>query len=116
MSIIIKPCKSCGSINLYIKEKSGTHMIYCKDCNTYQCNVPKKDLDFVKDTIDDWNTSVIVEQRLNNDDGVRLTTDDILERRNIEKIYKLHKSNGKANTEEERIIVKNFIHKLVELL
>ena len=54
MPVVIKPCKSCGSINLYIKEKSGTHMIYCKDCNTYQCNIPKKDLDFAAHTIEEW--------------------------------------------------------------
>lgn len=53
MPVVIKPCKSCGSISLYIKEKGGTNMLYCKDCNTYQCNIPKKDLDFAVHTIEE---------------------------------------------------------------
>ena len=102
MSIIIKPCKSCGSINLYIKEKGGTNMIYCKDCNTYQCNVPKKDLEFAVHTIEEWQCSVEVEKRLANTNNSRTLT-------KTEMAYELVKDASKED-------VKMLIQKLLELL
>lgn len=102
MSIIIKPCKSCGSINLYIKEKSGTYMIYCKDCNTYQCNVPKKDLEFAAYTIEEWQCSSEVEKRLANANNSRVLS-------KTEMAYELVKDASKED-------VKMLIQKLLELL
>lgn len=102
MSIVIKPCKSCGSINLYIKEKGGTNMIYCKDCNTYQCNVPKKDLEFAVHTIEEWQCSSEVEKRLANANNSRALT-------KTEMAYELVKDASKED-------VKMLIQKLLELL
>ena len=102
MSIVIKPCKSCGSINLYIKEKGGTNMIYCKDCNTYQCNVPKKDLEFAAHTIEEWQCSVEVEKRLTNANNSRTLT-------KTEMAFKLAKDLPKGD-------VKVLIQHLLELL
>lgn len=102
MSIIIKPCKSCGSINLYIKEKGGTNMLYCKDCNTYQCNIPKKDLEFAVHTIEEWQCSSEVESRLANANNSRALT-------KTEMAYELVKDASKED-------VKMLIQKLLELL
>lgn len=102
MSIVVKPCKSCGSINLYIKEKGGTHMIYCKDCNAYQCNIPKKDLDFATHTIEEWQCSSEVENRLANANNSRALT-------KTEMAYELVKDASKED-------VKMLIQKLLELL
>lgn len=102
MSIIIKPCKSCGSINLYIKEKGGTNMLYCKDCNTYQCNIPKKDLEFAVHAIEEWQCSSEVESRLANANNSRALT-------KTEMAYELVKDASKED-------VKMLIQKLLELL
>ena len=99
MSIIIKPC---GSINLFIKEKGGTNMLYCKDCNTYQCNIPKKDLEFVVHTIEEWQCSSEVESRLANANNSRALT-------KTEMAYELVKDASKED-------VKMLIQKLLELL
>ena len=102
MSVVIKPCKSCGSISLYIKEKGGTNMLYCKDCNTYQCNIPKKDLEFAVHTIEEWQCSVEVEKRLANTNNSRALT-------KTEMAYELVKDASKED-------VKMLIKKLLELL
>ena len=102
MPVVIKPCKSCGSISLYIKEKGSTNMLYCKDCNTYQCNIPKKDLDFAAHTIEEWNCSVEVEKRLANVNNSRTLT-------KTEMAYELVKDASKED-------VKMLIQKLLELL
>lgn len=36
-------CKSCGSIDLFTKEKGGNTMLYCSDCGAYQQNLNKND-------------------------------------------------------------------------
>ena len=36
-------CKSCGSIDLFTKEKGGNSMLYCSDCGAYQQNLNKND-------------------------------------------------------------------------
>lgn len=84
--IEIKPCKKCGANELYIKEKGGTKMLYCKKCNTYQCNIPKKDLEFVKSTIEDMKDNSEIEERLKHDNGVRYTTDEIIKMRKAKKL------------------------------
>lgn len=36
-------CKSCGSIDLFTKDKGGNTMLYCSDCGAYQQNLGKND-------------------------------------------------------------------------
>lgn len=36
-------CKSCGSVDLFMKEKGGNTMLYCSDCGAYQQNLNKND-------------------------------------------------------------------------
>lgn len=36
-------CKSCGSMDLFTKEKGGNTMLYCSDCGAYQQNLGKND-------------------------------------------------------------------------
>lgn len=36
-------CKSCGSVDLFTKEKGNNTMLYCSDCGSYQQNLGKND-------------------------------------------------------------------------
>lgn len=83
--IEIKKCKKCNSNNFYIKEKGGVYMLYCKECNSYQCNIPKKDLEYVANQIDDNEIAKLIDSRDKNDAGVRYTTEDIYKLRNTYK-------------------------------
>lgn len=77
-------------------------MIYCKDCNTYQCNISKKDLGFAVHTIEEWQCSSEVEKRLANTNNSRVLT-------KTEMAYELLKDASKED-------VKMLIQKLLELL